>query len=156
MAAATGRSRRRANSEMNVVPFIDVMLVLLVIFMAVAPILTQGILIDLPPADAEPMPASALDEPLIVTVRADGSLFLNVGGSVEEAGQRASALVSATQLADQASRVLRVRPDTPVLIHGHADLPYGRAVEIMALLQRAGAASVGLITDPASGADDGA
>jgi biopolymer transport protein TolR len=137
------RQRRLPIAEINVVPYIDVMLVLLVIFMAVAPILTQGVQVNLPKAPAKPLDSASLDDPLIVTVRADGALFLNVGGP-DERGNR----VTAEALEDQAARVLRARPDVPVLVRGDSDIDYGRVIEIMALLQRAGASGIGLITQP--------
>ena len=136
--------RRKPMSEINVVPYIDVMLVLLVIFMATAPLLTQGVLVDLPKAPSEPI-AEQQDDPLVVSMRADGALFLNLGvGGDEDEGTR----VTEFSLADQAGKVLAARPDVPVYVRADHTLEYGQVVKIMTVLQGAGAASVGLITDP--------
>ena len=137
-------SRRRPMSEINVVPYIDVMLVLLVIFMAAAPMLAQGIQLDLPREPSEPLERSEQD-PLIVSIQRDGSMFLNVGG---DEGEPVS--ISQTELQDRAMRVLRARPDVPVFVRGDTELPYGTIVSVMTLLQQAGAESVGLLTEPPS------
>ncbi len=137
--------KRRPIAEINVVPYIDVMLVMLVIFMAVAPILTQGVKIDLPPAPSKPVDPKDLENPLFITVRRDGALFINLGAEdANELGQR----VSLDSLADQAGRVIRARPDVPVFVRGDAQIAYGKVIEVMGTLQMAGAASVGLLTEP--------
>ncbi|MCY4095146.1 MAG: protein TolR [Gammaproteobacteria bacterium] len=137
-------ARRRPMSEINVVPYIDVMLVLLVIFMAAAPMLAQGIQLDLPKEPSEPLERSE-QEPLIVSIQRDGSIFLNVGG---DDGEEES--ISQTELQDRAMRVLRARPDVPVFVRGDTELPYGTIVSVMTILQQAGAESVGLLTEPPS------
>ena len=138
------RGRRKAMSEINVVPYIDVMLVLLVIFMATAPLLTQGVQVDLPKAPSEPID-EAQNDPLVVSMRADGAIFLNLGMSdAEDEGSR----VTVFSLEDQAGKVLRARPDVPVYVKADHTLDYGKVVGVMTVLQRAGAESVGLITDP--------
>ena len=137
-------SRRKPMSEINVVPYIDVMLVLLVIFMATAPLLTQGVQVDLPKAPSEPIDA-VQDDPLVISMRADGAIFLNLGMSDgEDRGSR----VTIYSLADQAGKVLRARPDVPVYVKADHSLAYGKVVGVMTVLQKAGAESVGLITDP--------
>ncbi|MCY4128646.1 MAG: protein TolR [Gammaproteobacteria bacterium] len=137
-------ARRRPMSEINVVPYIDVMLVLLVIFMAAAPMLAQGIQLDLPKEPSEPLERSEQD-PLIVSIQRDGSMYLNVGG---DEGEPIS--ISQTELQDRAMRVLRARPDVPVFVRGDTELPYGTIVNVMTILQQAGAQSVGLLTEPPS------
>lgn len=137
-------TRRKPMSEINVVPYIDVMLVLLVIFMATAPLLTQGVQVDLPKAPSEPI-EEAQDDPLVISMRADGAIFLNLGMSdAEDEGTR----VTVYSLGEQAAKVLRARPDVPVYIKADHTLDYGRVVGVMTALQKAGAQSVGLITDP--------
>jgi biopolymer transport protein TolR len=136
--------RRKPMSEINVVPYIDVMLVLLVIFMATAPLLTQGVQVDLPKAPSEPID-EAQNDPLVVSMRADGAIFLNLGMSdAEDEGSR----VTVFSLEDQAGKVLRARPDVPVYVKADHSLDYGKVVGVMTVLQKAGAESVGLITDP--------
>ncbi len=136
--------RRKPMSEINVVPYIDVMLVLLVIFMATAPLLTQGVQVDLPKAPSEPID-EAQNDPLVVSMRADGAIFLNLGMSdAEDEGTR----VTIFSLEDQAGKVLRARPEVPVYVKADHTLDYGQVVGVMTVLQKAGAESVGLITDP--------
>ncbi len=138
------RPRNRLMSEINVVPYIDVMLVLLVIFMTTAPLLVQGVSVDLPDANAEPMDKRDLDDPLVVSMRADGATFLNIGIAAEGEGER---LLPET-LAEQVRKVMAARPDAPVLLRADTRLEYGQVIRLMARLQGAGAASVGLITEP--------
>ncbi len=136
--------RRKPISEINVVPYIDVMLVLLVIFMATAPLLTQGVQVDLPKAPSEPIDEMEND-PLVVSMRADGAIFLNLGMSDgDDDGTR----VTIYSLEDQAGKVLRARPDVPVFVKADHSLDYGAVVAVMTVLQKSGAQSVGLITEP--------
>jgi len=127
-------------SDINVVPYIDVMLVLLVIFMITAPLLTQGVDVDLPEADAEPL-ESPQSEPLVVTVDASGALFIDVGENSDQP-------VDPTTLQLRVAAVLRNKPQTQVLVRGDSRVAYGRVVEAMVLIQAAGAPGVGLITQP--------
>ncbi len=127
-------------SDINVVPYIDVMLVLLVIFMVTAPLLTQGVLVDLPQAPSAPIDDSK-DEPLIVSIKKDGSYYLSVGGNPEE--QKALNVIKET-----VSKVMRQQPNTPILVWGDTSVPYGVVVSLMTELQNAGAPSVGLVTEP--------
>ena len=136
--------RRKPMSEINVVPYIDVMLVLLVIFMATAPLLTQGVVVDLPQAPSEPIEGEQ-EDPLVVSMRADGALFVNLGlQDADDDGTR----VTIFSLEDQAGKILRARPDVPVYVKADQTLPYGEVVAVMTVLQKSGAKSVGLITDP--------
>lgn len=137
-------ARRKPMSEINVVPYIDVMLVLLVIFMATAPLLTQGVQVDLPKAPSDPID-EAQNDPLVISMRADGAIFLNLGMTdADDEGTR----VTVFSLEDQAGKVLRARPDVPVYVKADHRLDYGKVVAVMTVLQKAGAESVGLITDP--------
>ena len=131
-------------SEINVVPYIDVMLVLLVIFMATAPLLTQGVIVDLPKAPSEPI-TERQDDPLVVSIREDGAMFVNLG--IQNADDE-STRVTVYSLEDQAGKILRARPDVPVYVKADHKLDYGAVVRVMTVLQRVGAESVGLITDP--------
>lgn len=135
----TARQRRKPMSEINVVPYIDVMLVLLVIFMITAPLLTQGVKVELPQASAEPIPPEER-EPLVVSVDAQGQYFINVGGDPDSP-------VDGETIAARVAAVLRRQPTTPVYVRGDSRVDYGSVVKAMALLQGAGAPSVGLITE---------
>jgi biopolymer transport protein TolR len=123
--------------EINVVPYIDVMLVLLIIFMVTAPLLSQGIKVDLPKAAAEPLPPDL--EPLVLSIDPQGSMYLNIVDSqTPQDADRILELVSA---------VLRREPERPVLVKADRTVQYGRVVEGMALLQQAGAQKVGFATE---------
>ena len=125
-------------AEINVVPYIDVMLVLLVIFMVTAPLMTQGIKVDLPKAYSESMDAD--ENALIVTIREDGGYYLNTGDEEET--------VTLKQISERSSKIIKANPDIKVLVEGDQNLKYGSVVELMTVLQKAGAGSVGLITEP--------
>ncbi|MDE0038872.1 MAG: protein TolR [Gammaproteobacteria bacterium] len=143
-------ARRKPMSEINVVPYIDVMLVLLVIFMVTAPLTTQGVEVDLPSADSAPL--SNEEDPLVVTVNANGEIFVNTGMPRPGAeGTRATIF----SLLDQAEKILEVRPDLPVYVRGDKGVPYGEVVRVMSVLQRAGAGSIGLIADPVESLEPG-
>ena len=131
--------RRRPISEINVVPYIDVMLVLLVIFMITAPLLSQGVKVDLPQAASEPLDRSEA-EPLVVTIDRDGSYYLNYGDDQEKP-------LEPRVLLARVGALIRRRPGLPVLVRGDRDVPYGEVVLAMSLLQRAGVPSVGLMTE---------
>ncbi len=130
---------RRAVAEINVVPYIDVMLVLLIIFMVTAPMLMQGVKVDLPDAAAEPV-ENQDSEPLIVSINASGQFYLNLGRDDKQA-------LELPTIEKRVSAVLRRDPDKPVLVWGDAAVPYGTVVEVMTALQSSGAASVGLVTE---------
>ena len=131
--------RRRPMSEINVVPYIDVMLVLLVIFMITAPLLTTGVQVDLPQATAEPVDNDN-KEPLIVTVNKEGDYYLNIGENPDKP-------VNHETMVTLVAAVLQHQPGTPVMIRGDGRVEYEKVVVVMILLQKAGAPSVGLITD---------
>lgn len=134
------RNKRRPLSEINVVPYIDVMLVLLIIFMITAPLLSQGVKIDLPQVPSEALPASDSD-PVIVSVDAAGNFFINYGENQDEP-------VSPEVLVNRVGALMKYRPKLPVLVKGDASVDYGRVVQAMALLQGAGVKGIGLITEP--------
>ncbi|MEZ5503881.1 MAG: protein TolR [Halioglobus sp.] len=125
-------------SDINVVPYIDVMLVLLIIFMVTAPMLMQGVKVDLPDANADPV-ENQDSEPVIVSVDAAGQLFLNLGNEKQ--------VLSLPSIKEKVAAVMRRKKDTPVLIWGDQAVPYGEVVTVMVALQEAGAPSVGLVTE---------
>jgi biopolymer transport protein TolR len=133
------RRGRKLMGEINVVPYIDVMLVLLIIFMVTAPMLSQGIKVDLPKAAAEPIQPDKL-EPLLLSVDASGRMYLNLGNPRQS--------LDPDRLLEVASAALRREPERPVLVKADRAVPYGRVVEGMVLLQRAGAKKVGFVTEP--------
>ncbi len=133
------RSKRRPMSEINVVPYIDVMLVLLIIFMVTAPMLMQGVKVDLPEASADPV-ENQDSEPVIVSVDGSGKLYLNLGSNEEQ-------VLSLATIKDRVAAIIRRSPDKPVLIWGDQAVPYGEVVTVMVALQEAGAPSVGLVTE---------
>lgn len=140
---SSGSRRRRPISEINVVPYIDVMLVLLIIFMVTAPMLTQGVKVELPQAAAEAIDPADLGErpPIVLSIDREGRLFLNQGATPEAA-------LTDDLLEARVAALLRRAPGVPVFVKGDRAVPYGRVVEAMTLLQRAGAARVGFITEP--------
>jgi biopolymer transport protein TolR len=134
------KGKRRLMSEINVVPYIDVMLVLLIIFMITAPLLTQGISVDLPNAPASPLDPGE-NEPLVLSVDRDGKYYLNVGDDEDLP-------VDDATVVERVSAVLRRNAQTPVLVQADETVPYGRVVTGAVLLQQAGAAKIGFQTDP--------
>ncbi|MGM0594080.1 MAG: protein TolR [Pseudomonadota bacterium] len=143
---ASNRKRRRMMGEINVVPYIDVMLVLLVIFMVTAPMLSQGVKVDLPQADSQPIPQDDR-EPLVVTVDVAGDYYLSLADDP-------TAALDAEALLAQLDRVLQASPDMPVYVKGDRQVAYGQVVQLMALIQGAGVPSVGLMSESPEG-DDG-
>jgi biopolymer transport protein TolR len=143
MSPMNPRRGRRLVAEMNVVPYIDVMLVLLIIFMITAPMLTQGIKVDLPKAAAEPLPEEMMREhqPLILSIDASGQYYLSISDDEKP--------VDEDTVVDTVGKVLSREPQTPVLVKADTNVPYGRVVTGMVLLQEAGAEKIGFITDPA-------
>jgi biopolymer transport protein TolR len=137
----TALKKRKLMAEINVVPYIDVMLVLLIIFMVTAPLLTQGIEVELPKAGAEPIKDVPNHPPLVVSVDASGNLYINVGDD-EDQPMSSNEIVARTRI------VLSNRPGTPVLVKADRAVQYGFVVGAMVLLQQAGADTVGFVTDP--------
>ena len=137
---AKHKVKRKPMAEINVVPYIDVMLVLLVVFMVTAPLLMQGVKVDLPQAPSAPIDDKT-DEPLIVSVKPDGTYYINLGKDQKQPKPIA-------QIRDTVAKVLRQQPRTTVLVWGDSKVDYGTVVALMTELQAAGAPSVGLVTDP--------
>lgn len=133
--------KRKLMGEINVVPYIDVMLVLLVIFMVTAPMLTQGIKVDLPKANSEPIDDVPNHQPLVLSVDAEGNLYINVGDDEDQPA-------SGKEVIARVGAVLRNRPETPILVKADRAVPYGHVVGAMVILQRGGAEHIGFVTDP--------
>ena len=132
--------KKKPMAEINVVPYIDAMLVLLVVFMVTAPLLMQGVEVELPAAPSAPLDDKQ-EEPLIVSVDANGLYYLNLGR--EQKAAKPMADIKAT-----VAKVLRQKPTTKVLVWGDRSVDYGLVVNMMTALQSAGAPSVGLVTEP--------
>ncbi|MDO6461052.1 protein TolR [Granulosicoccaceae sp. 1_MG-2023] len=141
MSAMPQRRTRRQVAEMNVVPYIDVMLVLLVIFMITAPLLNTGVEIDLPDAEAKPVESEQNEEPLILSVTAAGEFYLNVGEDPEAA-------IDEQTVQRLAAAVIRLNPDRSVLVAGDKDVAYGQIWRGMDLLREAGASKIQLMAEP--------
>ena len=139
------RRKPRLVSQINVVPYIDVMLVLLVIFMITAPLLNLGVEVELPKADAEPLDSQQNQEPLVLTVLQNGDLYLNAGGDL--AGTT-SGLIDPETLVTTVSAIVRRNPEIQVLVGGDERVGYGEIYNAMVLLQKAGVQKVGLMSDP--------
>jgi len=139
VARSRRREKRRPMAEINVVPYIDVMLVLLVIFMITAPMLTQGVDVELPNANATPIQNDENDV-LIASVDSSGQFYLDVGGQQET--------ISLANLQTKVRKILNQNPNMSVLVRGDKNVPYGDVVGLMVALQGAGAPNVGLVTEP--------
>ncbi len=133
------RKRRKLKAEINVVPYIDVMLVLLIIFMVTAPLMNLGVDIELPKSNATSIQNDK--EPVVVSVDKDGAYFLTIGGTAREA-------VDEETLVNKVSAFVRQNPQVPVMIGGDERVEYGRIYSAMVLLQQAGAPKVGLMSQP--------
>ncbi len=133
------RKKSKVNAEMNVVPYIEVMTVLLVIFMLTSPMLTQGVDVNLPQAGAEPVETED-EEPLVVTVDREGQYYINVGGDDRVP-------ISREEVASRVGKVLASAPQKLLLVRGDRDVSYDQVVQLMVLMQQAGAGSVGLVTE---------
>ena len=139
------QKRNKPLAQINVVPYIDVMLVLLVIFMITAPLLSQGVKVDLPTAAAQPLIAKT-KEPIIVSIDAEGNYYLNIA-------KHPSEIITPDALSQQVAQELSktgksTTEQRPVLVKGDKDVDYGKVIKAMVLLQHAGAATVGLMTQP--------
>jgi biopolymer transport protein TolR len=135
MAFSTGRSGQTPMSEINVTPMVDVMLVLLIIFMVTAPLMQQGVKVDLPEADAPPMKSST-DERLVLTITKDQRAFI---GKSEVPIGRLEELLSANS---------KLKQDKELYLHADHELPYGVVVRVMAAAKKGGAENLGMVTDP--------
>lgn len=136
------RIKKPLNSDMNVVPYIDVMLVLLVIFMVTAPMITSGIKVDLPEANATPMESK--DAPAMVTIAQDGNYYLELNGQKDQL----SLDELKAKLTDLQTESESTNKQLNVVINGHKTRPYGEVIALMSNLQDAGLTQVGLLTKP--------
>lgn len=139
MARSRRRNKRRPMADINVVPYIDVMLVLLVIFMITAPMLTQGVDVELPNANAAPIQDTESDV-MIASVDSFGKFYLDFGGEQES--------ITLGQLQDRVRKVLIQNPKISVLVRGDKNVSYGDVIGLMVALQGAGVPNVGLVTEP--------
>ena len=137
------RKKRKPMAEINVVPYIDVMLVLLIVFMVTAPLLNQGIEVDLPSANNEPLDIDENFETLVVSITSNGEYFLSVGTTGDE-----REAVSLETVGEQVSRILNANPDIQVLIEGDEDAGWGAMVTLITALQQAGVTKPNFITQP--------
>ncbi len=140
----TVRKRRRPMAEINVVPYIDVMLVLLIVFMVTAPLLTQGLKVDLPEANSEPMEVDENAETLVVSITAEEQFYISLGSTQEDEQEP----VALEVIADQVSRIVAANPQIQVYVEGDAQSSYSTFISLMTVLQAAGVASPNLITKP--------
>ena len=137
----TSRRRRRTLlSEINVVPYIDVMLVLLVVFMIAAPLMVQGVLVNLPETLSEPLPREKSD-PLIISIKSEGTFFL-------ETQTTKNVPLGLEEISVQVEKILKSNPSLQVVVRGDGGVKYQKVMELMSVLQASGAEDVGLITQP--------
>jgi len=141
---ARNRNRRKPMSEINVVPYIDVMLVLLVVFMVTAPLLTQGVALELPEVVSKPLSVKDEETAVTVSVKADGSYYIDIGSEPDKP-------VSLKFISERISKIMRVKPSTSVLIRGDKSVDYGTVVQLMTVLQAAGVPNLGLVSEPPKG-----
>ena len=134
------RRKRKLLSEINVVPYIDVMLVLLVVFMVAAPLMVQGVLVNLPETTSELLPRERSD-PLIVSIKEDGVFFLEMDAPKNEP-------LNSQMLSEKVSKILSSNPSLQVVVRGDGEVKYQKVMELMSILQSSGAENVGLITQP--------
>ncbi|MGX5217449.1 protein TolR [Pseudomonas segetis] len=139
-------SKYAAKAEMNVVPYIDVMLVLLVIFMVTAPMLTQGVKVELPKVAAEALPSDSQQQVLTLSVQADGGYYWNLGPELD-IDNRGDSAVDLQEMTTKVGELLAARGDTQVYIRADGAVDYSRVVAGMAALQQGGVTNLGLITE---------
>src|SRR5210317_406568 len=137
------RKKRKPMAEINVVPYIDVMLVLLIVFMVTAPMLNQGIDVDLPKANNEPLDIDENLETLVVSITAAGEYFLSIGATGDE---RES--VSLETVCEQVSRILNANPEIQVLVEGDTEADWGAMITLITTLNQAGVTNPNFITQP--------
>ncbi|GAA4826583.1 protein TolR [Marinicella pacifica] len=132
------RRQRKLNAEINVVPYIDVTLVLLIIFMITTPLLNLGVDVNLPEAKANTIDIDS--EPAVINVTDKGDLYLSIGGEYE--------LLDSQTLEKKLAAFVKVNPDVPIMIGADKAVSYGQVYQAMAVAQQAGAKKVGLISEP--------
>ena len=140
----TVRKRRKPVAEINVVPYIDVMLVLLIVFMVTAPLLTQGLIVDLPQASSEPLEVDETAETLVISITADEQYYISLGSTQQED----QSPVAIDVIGDQVSRIVGANPQIQVFVEGDGQSSYSSFISLMTVLQAAGVASPNLITKP--------
>jgi biopolymer transport protein TolR len=140
--ATVKKKQNRLMSEINVVPYIDVMLVLLVIFMITAPLLSQGVKVNLPRAAARPL-STKDQEPVIISVDAKGNYYLNLASNPD---QPIDENVLVSRITAELQIAKNHNQQRQVLVKGDRDVNYGKIVQVMVLLQHAGVSNVGLMT----------
>jgi biopolymer transport protein TolR len=138
------RKRRRPMAEINVVPYIDVMLVLLIVFMVTAPLLTQGLRVDLPPAASQPLEFDENRESLVISITAENEFYLSLGATAEDQQQA----VTLETVADQVGRIVNANPGIQIFVEGDDRAGYGSFIRLMTVLQNAGIDSPNLVTRP--------
>ena len=139
MARRSGR--RKPMSEINMVPFIDIMMVMLVAFMVSSPMFTQGVQVELPKTDSKPVEIPQGEELLVVSIKPDRTYYLSLESTGDEP-------LSLEEMSDKVAKIKQTKPSTLVLVKGDKAASYGSVVEAMAMLQKAGVSDVGLITEP--------
>ena len=132
------RRRKKLLSEINVIPYVDVMLVLLVIFMVAAPLMVQGVLVNLPETMSEPLPREKSD-PLVISISSDGMIFLETSSSQ-------NLPLNLETFSEQVKKILKANPSLQVVVRGDGNVQYQKVMELMSILQASGAEEVGLIT----------
>ena len=137
------RKKRKPMSDINVVPYLDVMLVLLVVFMVTAPLLNQGIEVELPQANNEPLEIDETLETLVVSVTSDQEYYISLGATSEDQEPVALELIG-----EQVSRIINANPSIQVLIEGDASADWGAMISLITTLQNAGVANPNFITQP--------
>ena len=137
------RKKRKPMGEINVVPFIDVMLVLLVVFMVTAPLLDQGIEVELPEANNEPLDLDENLETLVVSLTAEGDYFISLGATGEDRQP-----VTLETLGQQVGIITNTNPEIQVLVEGDTEAGWGAMVNLITTLQAAGVANPNFITQP--------
>ena len=137
------RKKRKPMAEINVVPYIDVMLVLLIVFMVTAPMLNQGIDVDLPQASNEPLDIDENLETLVVSITAAGEYFLSIGATGDERDS-----VSLETVGEQVSRILNANPEIQVLVEGDTEADWGAMITLITTLNQAGVTNPNFITQP--------
>ncbi len=137
------RKKRKPMADINVVPYIDVMLVLLIVFMVTAPLLNQGIEVELPQANNEPLEIDENLETLVVSLTSDGEYFLSLGATGED-----RSAVTLETIGVQVGQVMNANPSIQVLVEGDASADWGAMINLITILQQAGVRNPNFITQP--------
>ncbi|SMN01798.1 Tol biopolymer transport system, TolR protein [uncultured Candidatus Thioglobus sp.] len=143
MIALPKRAKTNIDADINIVPYIDVMLVLLVIFMMTTPIIQQGIEVDLPSANAKAVDFSE-QEPSIITINRDGEYFIN---SITNSAEAEPERLSASKIAARVQARLQIFPTMKVFVRGDREVAYGAVIALMAFLQKNGVEKIGIVTE---------